>query len=152
VLVAPTDIRAQRVGGAVGIGAQGGAPTGVTLKVHNDAGASYDFLAAWDGAQDSFFLFNAHAQFNQNLNTSNIDEGQLEWFIGPGAFVGFFGDAPGDDDFDEGDAVIGASGRIGLNFAFADNFELYGQFTPRIALVPGTDLYPGGGIGLRFYP
>jgi hypothetical protein len=142
--------QAQRTNGALGFGGQGGTPSGVTLKVHNNTSASYDVLAAWD-ARDSFFLLNAHAQFNEGLNAQNVDEGELEWFVGPGAFVGFFDDING-NDFDEGEAVIGASGRAGLNFAFAEHFEIYGQVTPRLALIPSTQLQVGGGIGIRFYP
>jgi hypothetical protein len=142
--------QAQRTSGAVGFGGQAGTPSGVTLKVHNNSTASYDVLAAWD-ARDSFFLLNAHAQFNEGLNAQNVEEGELEWFVGPGAFVGFFDDID-DNDFDEGEAVIGASGRTGLNFAFAEHFEVYGQVTPRLALIPATQLQIGGGIGIRFYP
>jgi hypothetical protein len=143
--------QAQRSPGAVGFGAQAGAPTGVTLKVHNNASPSYDFLAAWDTRGD-FFLFNAHAQFSETLNTQNVDSGEFEWFIGPGAFVGTFGDNDYDDDFDDNGAVIGVSGRTGLNYGFANNFEVFAQVTPRLSLVPGTDFDVGGGLGLRFYP
>lgn len=143
--------QAQRTDGALGIGAQAGAPTGVTLKFYNSEGASYDFLGAWD-ARDSFFLFNAHAQFHTTRDVENLEEGQLEWFIGPGAFVGVFGDDPGDNDIGEGEAAIGPSGRIGLSYAFEEHFEVFGQVTPRISLIPGTDLSVGGGIGLRIYP
>jgi len=142
--------QAQRTSGALGIGAQAGAPTGVTLKLYNPTTPSYDFLAAWD-ARDSFFLFNAHAQFNQDLNAQNLEEGELEWYIGPGGFIGVFGDTPG-GDIGGNEAVIGASGRLGLDYTISQSFEIYAQVTPRLALLPATDLEVGGGIGFRFYP
>lgn len=143
--------QAQRTSGAAGFGAQAGAPTGITIKIHNNTGASYDFLGAWD-ARDSFFLFNFHGQFNSPLAVKNLEKGEMEWFIGPGAFIGVFGEVPGDRDFGEGEAVFGASGRIGLNYAFEENFEVYAQVTPRLSMIPATALDVGGGFGLRFYP
>ena len=149
--VATLPAQAQRTDGALGVGAQAGAPTGVSLKFYNSEGASYDFLGAWD-ARDSFFLFNVHAQFHTVRDVENLEEGELEWFVGPGAFIGVFGDDPGDDDFGQGEAAIGPSGRLGLNYAFEEYFEVFAQVTPRVSIVPDTDLIVGGGIGLRIYP
>lgn len=143
--------QAQRISGSLGVGGQVGAPTGVTLKFYNAGAASYDFLGAWD-ARDSFFLFNIHAQFHTSRDVENIEEGDLEWFIGPGAFIGVFGDDPNDDEFGQGETTIGPSGRVGLSYAFAEHFEVFAQVTPRLSVVPATDFSVGGGVGLRFYP
>jgi len=143
--------QAQRISGSLGVGGQVGAPTGVTLKFYNAGAASYDFLGAWD-ARDSFFLFNIHAQFHTSRDVENIEEGDLEWFIGPGAFIGVFGDDPNDDEFGQGETTIGPSGRVGLSYAFAEHFEVFAQVTPRLSVVPATDFNVGGGIGLRIYP
>lgn len=143
--------QAQRTPGALGFGAQAGTPTGVTLKFYNGGAPSYDFLGAWD-LRGSFFLFNAHAQLNSPINAENIEKGKLEWFIGPGVFIGVFGDEPDDDDFGQGEAAFGPSGRVGLSYAFAKYFEVFAQVTPRVSLVPATDVDVGGGIGLRIYP
>lgn len=137
-----TPAAAQRTSGAVGLGGQIGEPTGVTLKVYNANSPSYDFLAAWD--LDDFFFLNAHALFEDNLDADGIDP-ELEWYIGPGGFIGV-SDTPGDDE-----ALIGASGTIGLTMIFNNRVELYGQITPRITLIPETDGEFGGGIGLRYY-
>lgn len=133
---------AQRTSGAVGLGGQIGEPSGVTLKVYNANSPSYDFLAAWD--LDDFFFLNAHALFEQDINAQNINQ-DLEWFIGPGAFVGVL-DSPG-----ESEAVLGISGTIGLNFVVNRQFEFYGQITPRFSLIPDTDADIGGGLGMRYY-
>lgn len=133
---------AQRTSGAVGLGGQIGEPTGVTLKVYNANSPSYDFLAAWD--LDDFFFLNVHALFEDDIAASNVDP-DLNWFIGPGGFIGV-SDAPGNDE-----AIIGGSGTIGLNLVFNRRVELYAQVTPRITLIPDTDGDVGGGLGLRYY-
>lgn len=133
---------AQRTSGATGLGGQIGEPTGVTLKIYNAGAPSYDFLAAWD--LDDFFFLNVHALFEDDLDADGIDP-DLEWYIGPGGFIGIL-DTPGDDE-----SLIGASGTIGLAMIFNNQVELYGQITPRITLIPDTDGDFGGGIGLRYY-
>lgn len=131
----------QRTSGAVGLGGQIGEPTGVTLKFFNEDSPSYDFLAAWD--LEEFFFLNAHALFENDIETENLDQ-DLEWFVGPGGFIGFF-DRPGSE------AGVGISGTIGMNLVFDRRVELYGQLTPRLGLIPDTDGTFGGGAGVRFY-
>jgi hypothetical protein len=142
-LIGPSPAHAQRSSGAVGLGGQLGEPSGVTLKIYNAGSPSYDFLAAWSGVDDFFFL-NAHALFENRISADNIDQ-PLDWYIGPGAFVGTF-EAVG-----ESEAVIGISGTIGLQVLLADHFELYLGATPRFALIPATEGDIGGGLGLRYY-
>lgn len=136
-----TDVHAQRTPGAAGLGGQGGEPTGVTLKLYHTDGPSYDFLAAWDLRE--FFFFNAHALFEKPLEAENIDP-RLEWFLGPGAFIGFFSRA-------NDEAGLGISGTIGLNLLVDERLEFFGQITPRLNLIPETDALPGGGVGVRYY-
>lgn len=143
VLALPAE--AQRTSGAAGLGGQIGEPSGLTLKVYNQSAPSYDFLAAWSFSDDFFFL-NAHAQWNQNLNAQNVNQG-FEWFFGPGAFIGVADRSNSQDD----EAVLGVSGRVGLNFIVNDQFELYGQVTPRISVIPDTEGDVGGGLGFRYY-
>lgn len=138
---------AQRTSGAVGLGGQVGEPSGITLKVFNEPGPSYDLLAAWD--LDDFFFVNGHALWENDINAENLEQ-DLEWFIGPGAFIGFRDDDDGVDD-DGTDVVLGISGSVGLNFVIDRRFEFYGQLTPRISLVPDTDGDIGGGLGFRYY-
>lgn len=135
-----TPAQAQRTSGSVGLGGQVGAPTGVTLKLYNAGGPSYDVLAAWD--LDDFFFLNVHAQFNRPIEAENVEG--LEWFIGPGAYVGVV-------DRVEDEAVLGISGRVGLNYVLDQRFEFFLQVTPRFDLVPETDADVGGGVGFRYY-
>ncbi len=139
-----SSVHAQRSSGAVGLGGQAGDPSGVTLKVHNAGAPSYDFLAAWSSVSDFFFV-NGHALFENPLPAENVEQ-PLEWFIGPGAYVGFFeNNAPNDD------VVVGISGTVGIQIVLAEHFELYVQATPRFDLAPETDGDLGGGLGLRYY-
>lgn len=135
---APDTAQAQRTSGAAGIGGQIGSPSGVTVKLYNAGGPSYDFLAAWD--LNEFFFLNAHAQFSQPIRANNISG--LEWYAGPGAFIGV----------DDNDAALGLSGRIGVSWMANEYIEVFGQLTPRLNLAPDTDGHFGGGIGLRYYP
>lgn len=129
---------AQRVDGALGVGGQVGSPSGLTLKKYNATGPSFDFLAAWD-LGDLLFL-NAHAQFHQDLRAENVQR-DVEWFFGPGAFVGI--------DDDEG--ALGISGRMGVSLMVDPQFGVYVQATPRLSVIPDTEGAIGGGLGMRYY-
>ena len=144
LIAGSSTVQAQRTSGAVGLGGQIGEPSGITLKIHNEDAASYDFLVAWD--LDDFFFLNAHALFSNDIPAENLEQ-ELEWFIGPGAFLGILDQPAPEDD----DGQIGISGRIGLNFVIERQFEIYGQVTPRISLIPDTDGDIGGGVGFRYY-
>lgn len=137
LIIAPA--QAQRAPGAIGIGGQIGDPSGVTLKIYNPSGFSYDFLAAWD--LDRFFFLNIHGLLERHIGQTQ----GLHLFYGPGAFIGIRDRDPGDDD-----VVVGISGSVGLGYVL-DRLEFFGQLTPRLALVPDTDGDIGGGVGLRFY-
>jgi hypothetical protein len=141
----PLDAYAQRTSGAVGLGGQLGDPSGVTLKVYNADAPSYDFLAAWSGLDDFFFL-NGHALFENRLPAENVDP-PLQWFLGPGAFIGTFERGGPQTDT----VVFGISGTGGLQILLAEHFEIYLQATPRFSLAPETDATLGGGLGFRYY-
>ena len=131
---------AQNLDGDVGIGGQIGEPSGITLKVHNEGGMSYEFLGAFD--LDDFFYLNVHGLFENPIS----DDEAVNLFYGPGGFIGIY-DRPHDDD---DDIALGISGRVGINF-YVEQFELYAQVTPRIEVIPETAGDVGGGIGFRYY-
>ncbi len=132
--------------GRVGIGAQVGDPTGLSLKLYRrttsgglfESAKAFSFLAAWD--LDNFFFLSAHALYERP-----IPDSPLNYYLGPGAVVGI-DDRRAGDDF-----VLGISGAFGLNF-FTDRFEVFLELTPWIKLIPETDGSLGGGIGVRYYP
>lgn len=137
-------LQAQRRAGAVGIGAQFGSPTGLTLKVYNPSKLSLDILAAWD--LDDFFFVNVHGLIEKPLGS----DPKFNYFYGPGIFAGFRDRYPDNRRFDEGDFSAGISGALGLN-ALLGQLELYLQITPRLQLIDETDGEMGGGFGIRFY-
>jgi hypothetical protein len=141
LLLAAQPAQAQRTSGAAGLGVQAGEPSGITLKVYNANRPSYDFLAAW--SFDDFLFLNAHVLFEQPLAIENVEQ-PVQWYIGPGAYVGIYDDA-------SSEAGLGVSGTIGLDILFADHFEVYLQATPRFELVRETEPYIGGGLGFRYY-
>lgn len=143
LLLTAGSAQAQRVPGAVGLGGQVGDPSGVTVKVYNPGTLSYDFLAAWD--LNNFFFLNMHGLYERPLELENTSG--LEYFFGPGGFIGFRDRPAGRDD----DVVFGISGRLGVNIPLEDRFEFYVQVTPRINLVPDTEGDLGGGLGVRYY-
>ncbi len=125
---------------SVGIGAQFGDPTGLSLRINNKAALSYDILAAWD--VDDYFFVNVHGLWEHTLAPAP----KLNYYYGPGIFAGF---RDNDRRKDE-NGYAGLSGTLGLN-CYIQKLEIFGQITPRLVLVPFTDGDIGGGIGVRFY-
>jgi len=137
-----TLLEAQRADRSVGIGAQFGQPTGLTLKFYNATGMSTDILAAWD--LDDFFFVNVHGLWERHLGNS----GRFHYFVGPGVFAGIREN--GREGTSSNDFSAGLSGTLGLNVILG-RVEIFGQVTPRLQLIDETNGAVGGGAGLRFY-
>ncbi len=139
-------LQAQRSNGDVGIGAQFGQPTGLSLKVYKPSGVSTDILVAWD--LDDFFFVNVHGLVERHIGDSDV----VHYFIGPGVFLGVRGENGNifDSDNNNNEVAAGLSGTLGLNVMIGI-VELYGQVTPRLELIDETSGAVGGGVGLRFY-
>lgn len=135
-IILSTDALAQVQGHSIGLGGQVGDPSGITLKVYQNRGFAYDFLAAWDW--DDYFLFNVHGLFERPLQNT-----PMNYYLGPGAFVII-------KERRDDDILLGISGNFGINF-FIERFEVFLQITPRLSVVPDTDGDVGGGVGLRYY-
>jgi hypothetical protein len=131
----------QASGQKIGIGAQFGEPTGLTVRVNSAGNINLDMLAAWNF--DNYFFFNLHGVWEKRVIN---DFPKFHYFYGPGAFVVLRN--RGHNYTDE--ASLGISGTIGLN-VYLGRVEVFGQVTPRLTLVKSTDGYIGGGIGGRFY-
>jgi hypothetical protein len=123
----------------IGLGGQIGEPAGVTLKIRNPGATSIDILAAWVG--DDVFFVNVHGLLEKHISSNE----KLHLFYGPGGYVGFH-DLVNEDD----EVVAGISATVGLGYMI-EQFDLFGQLTPRLDLTPATDGDFGGGIGLRYY-
>lgn len=141
LMLLPDTTLAQRgPSGAIGLGGQIGSPAGVTLKFREPSAVSYDFMAAWDA--DDFFFLNVHALFERPIGR----HGGVHFFYGPGAFIGLRDGRRNHND----ESVFGISATVGLG-VLLEQFELFGQLTPRLDLVPATDSDIGVGIGVRYY-
>ena len=135
-------LHAQRAPNSVGIGAQFGQPTGLSLKVYNPNGISTDVLAAWD--LDHFFFVNVHGLVENHIGSS----GKVHYFVGPGVFAGIRQN--NGENVSSNDFAAGVSGNFGLNVILGI-VEIYGQVTPRLELIEETSGAVGGGVGIRFY-
>ena len=138
-LMSTTYTTAQRESGDFGIGGQLGSPTGLSIQLYKSAGASPDFLFAWD--LNDFLYVNGHALFQPHIGNS----GNLHFIYGPGAFVGVYNQGIFKDKVE-----AGISGTVGLSLLIS-KFEIYGRITPRLSLLERTQADVGGGLGLRFY-
>ena len=126
---------------SVGIGAQFGEPTGLTLRINNAGnGANLDLLGAWNFNQ--YFFLNVHGLWERRV----FDIPQFHYFYGPGLFVGAYNRKRDVED----DVYFGISGNFGLNL-YLGPVEFFAQITPRFSVFPGTYGDFGGGIGGRFY-
>lgn len=130
----------QRPAHSTGIGFQAGNPTGLTIQFYRDHGVSTDFLFAYN--YNNFFFMDVHGLWNAHLDPG----GHLHFFYGPGGFLGiqrYRNEQPSD-------FVAGFSGALGLNLVVS-RLEFFGQVTPRLEVTPATNLFWGGGVGIRFY-
>ena len=123
--------------GRIGIGAQVGDPTGMTLKIYQRKDLAYHVLAAWN--LDDFFSINAHLAFEHPITDS-----PLRYFLGPGLLLGWEKRAK-DTELRAGISVL-----AGLNF-FMEKFEVFLAATPNLRLVPNTVATVGGAVGLRYF-
>ena len=131
---------AQRTRGMIGIGAQLGEQTGLSLKFYRPRGTSTEFLAAWD--LDENMYFDVHAMYERHLDK----RGMVHFLIGPGIFTEIFDRPEGQED----NISVGLSAKAGLGVLF-NRFEVFGHVIPQLELNPSTETHVRGGVGFRFY-
>lgn len=139
VLLIPATSHAQigKSTGAIGIGAQAGAPTGLTLKYYARKDIGLVFLGSW--SLERFLLFSMHVTYEYP-----IPDSPLRFFIGPGLEIG----REGDDE--TSDIRISTTVMPGLNF-FTEKFEVFLQALPGVKLIPEKKITLGGAVGLRYF-
>lgn len=142
VFAGTTQPAAAQGGSLVGLGGQIGTPAGITLKLRNPTAISVDFMAAWDS--EDFFFLNVHGLFEKHVG----EHQNVHVFYGPGAYVGSRDIGPRRNP--EHETVVGMSATVGLGYLL-EQFELFGQVTPRFDLTPATDSELGIGAGVRYY-
>lgn len=129
--------QSNRLAGAIGIGAQAGTPTGLTLKYYPRKDIGVILLGSW--SLERFLLFSMHGTYEHP-----IPDSPLRFFIGPGFEAGREGDEM------ESDIRISITLMPGLNF-FTEKFEVFLQGMPGLKLKPDQQLTLGGAVGLRYF-
>ncbi len=126
-----------RLVGAIGVGAQAGTPTGLTLKYYPRKDIGVIFLGSW--SLERFLLFSMHGTYEYP-----IPDSPLRFFFGPGFDVGREGNETASD------IRLSITVMPGLNF-FTEKFEVFLQGMPGLKLKPDQQLTLGGAVGLRYF-
>jgi hypothetical protein len=143
-----------------GIGFMLGDPTGLSAKLWVGPTNSLDFgLGFWGYGFDNcaagrtpcdHFGYHAGSFHADYLWQSNIVRGQaqLDWHIGPGARMIWFGGCAGDC------FALAARVPIGVDLMFNNPsfLEVFFELAPTLYLVPFADFGIEGALGVRFYP
>jgi hypothetical protein len=123
-----------------GLGAVFGEPTGLSAKLWTSDKTAIDGAAAWSFSGSGYF--HLHADFLiHNFDLISVSEGKLPLYFGLGAFMDFASE-------------LGLGIRIPLGLAYhfdSAPLDVFAEMAPGLSLLPGTDFYFGGGIGIRFY-
>ncbi len=123
-----------------GIGAIFGEPTGLSAKMWTSEKTAIDGAVAWSFAGNGFLHMHADLLIH-NFDLISVSEGKLPLYFGLGAFVTF-----------ASDLGLGVRIPIGLAYQFEGApLEIFAEIAPGLSLLPGTDFYIGGGIGIRYY-
>ena len=114
-----------------------GDPSGITLKF-----GQFPVLAfGWSGI---------HSRLHLNLDywiINRVLEEPFYWYLGVGGKIWIWGNrnAAGTDSF-----ALGARVPVGLQWFFADDWELFLEAAPGIAVIP-VGFWWDAGLGLRYY-
>jgi len=123
-----------------GLGAVFGEPTGLSAKVWSSEKTAVDGALAWSFYTPGYL--HLHADFLiHNFDLIDVSEGQLPFYFGFGAFLNFSSD-------------LGLGFRVPLGLAYhfdSAPLEIFAEIVPGLSLLPATDFYLGGGIGIRYY-
>ena len=136
----PNSARAQlgKYAGVIGIGAQVGTPTGLTLKYYASQDIGFVFLGSW--SLDRFLLFSMHTTYEYP-----IPDSPLRFFIGPGLEIG----REGNDRYIRYaykrylDARVEFLSLKSLRFSFKDCLAS--------SSFPEVKITLGGAVGLRYF-
>ncbi|MBN1129261.1 MAG: DUF3996 domain-containing protein [Chitinispirillaceae bacterium] len=121
---------APRAGAEVAAGIILGEPTGVSLRIDHFPVLGF----AWSLHDNRMYV---HADY---IFIDNVLQDPLRWYLGGGLFMGINDDHLG----------FGVRVPLGLQIRFHPNFEVFGELAPGIELLEETDIYVGGGIGIRY--
>ncbi len=127
------------------IGLRGGEPFGVTFKTFINSTNALELIVGSAYWWDTFAVTGFYQWQKPTDWTPNLD-----WYIGPGAHIGFRNSDPNDID-DRGALLIGVDGIIGLEYTLDDiplNFTLGAG--PSIHLTSKYWYHWNGGFAVRY--
>ncbi len=122
-----------------GLGVMFGEPSGLTGKLWTTKNMAFDAGVAWSFKNDIVYI---HINYLfHHFELVEVKKGSFGIYYGIGGAVVIF------------DSVhVGARVPLGLEYVFPGNqFEIFLEIVPGIALIPETDFYLSGGVGVRYY-
>lgn len=123
-----------------GLGVFLGEPTGLCLKSWTGPRTAWAAAAAWSfGNEDSL-----HVHFDylfHNFRLIKTEREPLPFYYGVGIRIK-----------DDRDVRIGVRIPIGINYMFKNApLDIFLEFVPVFDVIPATDLFFNGGVGIRFF-
>ena len=143
--------RAADAATGTGVGIILGGPSGLTLKLPQGRGKSYNFALGYDldgrgdwygpGPDRGGHLYLGGDYVWYNYGVLPVEKGRLPLYYGPGAYV-VVSDR----------SAVGIRGVVGLEYQFAGApFDVFLELGPRLNVVPDTRGDLTAGLGGRFF-
>ncbi|MBU0519026.1 hypothetical protein KKA00_04805 [bacterium] len=132
------EVEAQTQG--FGLGIIVGEPTGISGKLWTGQTVAFAAGAAWSFEGESLHL---HLDYLlHNFDVIPVGVGQLPVYFGIGGRV----------NLQDDDTKIGVRIPVGLNYHFEEApVDLFLELVPIMDMIPDTDFFLNGGLGLRFF-
>jgi hypothetical protein len=131
-------------GEGTGVGIVLGSPNGFTSRHWLSNTESFDGAVGWS-ITDSKFQANLNYLWSKP-DTIELGEETLDLFFGAGLGIRT---KSGKGD---GEVVFGPRVPVGLSMDFQDpNIELFAQVAINVGIIPSSDLFLDGNLGVRFY-
>lgn len=141
------------VSGPFGLGVILGEPTGVTLKYDANANTAYDAGLSFRFDRYLMLYGDWHYKFAGAFGNRNFLN-QLTPYVGAGAVVLFANDRDYRyfrDDWDD-DFALGIRIPVGIEWRTPKvPLGVFAEVVPGMAIIPGTDGFVQGGVGVRYF-
>jgi hypothetical protein len=130
--------------GTTGVGVVVGSPNGLTARHWINEENSVEGSLGW-ALSDSRFQVNVNYLWNR-ANLIHIGEENFDLFFGAGLGLRT------KSGKQNGEVVFGPRLPVGVAYTFVDpNLELFAQAALNVGIIPSSDVYVDGNLGLRFY-
>ena len=127
-----------------GIGVVLGSPNGLTARHWIESDRSIEGALGW-AITEGRFQVNVNYLFHQP-EVLAVGDGALDLFYGAGVSLRTRSGAQ------NGEVVFGPRLPVGLSYYFKDpKIELFGQVALNLGLIPSSNVYVDGNVGVRFY-